>query len=362
MSRDTENVILRNMLIRFIHQLRHSRKRSASGIFLYEGFRTSRNDSSPKITKAGLFLTSCLLILHLLGPAAFAVSTAPVAVEAIQVTPEATMPGTYPDITASVRMKPADRPTESLQINIVAALIRPDHVMKSWQWKKVSIAPGEVKSFTLPKEYDIRLIGAYKIEFVIYSSDMQRRFSALSRKLIVSDQPQPSMRNVPQQEQAGPPATTAGQKQRRIQERSYLGMGVYANALNPAGGATILVWPFKNVGLQASYTLGTFTSYEGRLLAKLELSSGFNPYLGAGYLHVSKTSNVIGVSTTFTDSAVSGVAGIEVPFGKKLRGYLEVSGAQIDLKKIVSNGSQTVSATVDYSPVSIGGGLVYSLF
>lgn len=317
---------------------------------------------SPKIAKGGLLLTSSMLALHLLGSVSFAATTAPVAVEAIQVTPDVTTPGAYPDITASIRMKPADRPTKPLPINIVAVIIRPDHVMKSWQWKNVSLAPGEVKSFPLPKEYDTRLIGVYKIEFVIYSSDMQRRLSALSRTFTITDKPQPPVQSVPQQEQKGPPTEVAELKTRRVQERSYLGAGVYANALNPAGGATVLVWPFKNVGLQASYTIGTFASYEGRLLAKLELSSGFNPYLGVGYLSVSKTSSVIGVDTTFTDSAVSGVAGIEVPLGKKLRGYLEVSGAQIDLKKIVTDGSRTVSATVDYSPVSIGAGLVYSIF
>jgi hypothetical protein len=305
---------------------------------------------------SGFILTSCLLLLHLLGSASFAAATAPVAVEAIQVMPSATMPGAYPDITASIIMKSAD----SLQINIVAVVTRPDYVTKSWQWKKVSLAPGEIKSLTLPKEYDIRLIGVYKVEFVIYSSDMQRRLSALSRTFTVSDQP--PGKSAPQQDQKGPAVETAAQKTRHEQERSYLGAGVYANALNPAGGATVLVWPTKNVGLQASYTLGTFTSYEGRLLAKMELSSGFNPYLGAGYLHVSKTSNVIGISTTFTDSTVSGVAGIEVPLGKKMRAYLEVSGAKIDLQKIVTDGSRTVSATVDYSPVSIGAGLVYSIF
>ena len=315
---------------------------------------------SLKIAKARLILTSCLLVLHLLG-SAFA-TTAPVAVEAIQITPDATMPGVYPDIIASIRMKPTNRPTEPLRINVVAVVTRPDHVMKSWQWKKVLLAPGELKSFALPKEYDIRLIGVYKIEFVIYSSDMQHRFNALSRTFTVAAQPHPPVQNVPQQEQKGPPAETAGLKKHREQERSYLGMGVYANALNPAGGATVLLWPFKNVGFQASYTIGTFASYEGRLLAKIELSRGFSTYLGVGYLHVSKTSSVIGVNTTFTDSAVSGVAGIEIPLAKKLRGYLEVSGAKIDLKKIVTDGSQTVSATVDYAPVSIGAGLVFTIF
>jgi hypothetical protein len=311
---------------------------------------------------AAAFVIVSLLLLHLFGAQSFAAVAAPVAVESIEVAPDATLPGTYPNITANIRMKSVDRPAEPMQVNVVAVITRPDRVMKSWQWKKIVISPESTKSISVPKEYETRLIGDYKIEFVVYSSDMKRRFSALSRTFTIAERLQPAGKDIPQRERKGVSADAAGEKPRRVQERNYLGAGIYANTFNPAGGATILVWPFEHVGIQASYTVGTFTSYEGRLLAKLVLTSGFNPYIGVGYLHVSHTTDVIDVNTTFTDSTVSGVVGIEVPLGKKIMGYLEVSGANIDLQKVVTNGAQTVQATVDYAPVTIGVSLVYSLF
>jgi hypothetical protein len=152
------------------------------------------------------------------------------------------------------------------------------------------------------------------------------------------------------------------QKRGQVQERTYLGIGVYGNILNPAGGATIMLWPFRNVGLQGIYTVGEFTSYEGRLLVKIESQSGFNPYLGAGFLHVSKKENIIGVDTTFEDSKVSGIAGVEVLLGSRLRGYMEISATGIKLEKDVTNGALTAHATVNYAPVTIGLGLVWSVF
>ena len=126
----------------------------------------------------------------------------------------------------------------------------------------------------------------------------------------------------------------------------------------------MILWPFKYVGLQGSYTVGSFTITEGRVLARMPLSSGINPYLGVGYLNVSteKSVNIINVKEKFQDSGVSGVIGVELPLGKDFFGYVEICGASIDLKKEVTSGSITGTASVKYSPVSIGLGLVYFLF
>ncbi len=307
--------------------------------------------------------TCIFVLLCIASAAAAAAPKSPVAIKSIVVTPEVTTPGSRPDIKATILIVQDAMASGSLEVNIVAVVVRPDHVVKSWQWKKVRLVPGEEKSISIPKEYETKITGTYKIDVAVYNSDMSHRFHALSKPFTVTEFPQPA-ESTPKPSgslEVTRPERPAPQPRPTV-ERTYLGMGVYANALNPAGGATLMIWPFRNVGLQGSYTVGTFTSYEGRLLVKIDLSSGFNPYIGAGYLHVSKKENIIGIDTTFTDSNISGVAGLEIPLGKKMRGYLEVSGTQLKLKKEVTNGTQSVIATVTYAPVTIGASLVFSLF
>ena len=126
----------------------------------------------------------------------------------------------------------------------------------------------------------------------------------------------------------------------------------------------MILWPFKYVGFQGSYTAGSFTITEGRVLVRLPLSSGINPYLGVGYLNVKteETVEVINTRETFQDSGPSGVVGVEIPLGKDFYGYVEICGSSIDLKKEVTNGPITGTASVKYSNVSIGLGIVYFLF
>jgi outer membrane protein W len=160
-----------------------------------------------------------------------------------------------------------------------------------------------------------------------------------------------------------PPSPVKKEEPKRPAEvRNTLGIGIYGNAVNPAGGGTLLLWPYEHVGLQASYTVGTFKTAEVRLLARFDPVWGARPYVGVGYMNVTKNSDVIGVSTEFKDSSISGVAGAEVSLGRRWFGYLEVSGASIDLQEIVTNGGQTAKATVDYAPVTIGVGIIYYLF
>ncbi len=285
-----------------------------------------------------------------LSTTAIAASKAPVAIEDIQISPAAVTTGQYPDITARIVSSSKVR----TEMTVVAALTEPDHTVKSWVWKKVSIAPGQKKLYPLPKEYDTKRAGVYKVEYVIYSADMRKRIQARSQTFTAA-------------ERAARPA----EKKKEVKEREpaperpqgpAFEIGAYANSLNPAGGATILIWPFRNVGLQGIYTVGEFTSYEGRLLVKLDGSSDLRPYVGIGYLHASKKANIIGVDTTFEDSKVSGTAGVEVLFSERLRGFVEVTGAGIKLEQDVTNGSQSAHATVKYAPVTIGLGLVWSVF
>jgi hypothetical protein len=139
-------------------------------------------------------------------------------------------------------------------------------------------------------------------------------------------------------------------------------VGVTGNVPNTAGGATILAWPLPQVGLQASYTAGTFTSWEGRILARYERFSWFNPYIGIGWLHVSKKADVIGVETTFSRSAPSAHVGIEIPLGSRLIGYVEVIGTTVRLRKEVTTATQAATATVSYAPVAVEVSLVLSVF
>lgn len=308
------------------------------------------------VLRRSFVLIFALNILRTFCASAFAAQSASVVIEGIQITPAAVAPGGHPDVTATIR----SASNESAEVTVIVAVTLPDHVVKSWQRGKISVAPGKKKLIPLPPEYDTKLAGPYKVEFVIYSADMGRRIHGLSRTFTVGEAVRPLEPKPSAAKQAAP--NEAESKPARGEERTHLGLGVYGNSLNPAGGATVMLWPFRNVGLQGIYTVGVFTSYEGRLLLKFGHSSGVSPYVGAGFLHVFKKEKVIDVDTTFSDSKVSGVAGVEMPLGRRVRGYAEVSGAGVKLEKDVTSGLQSAHATVKYIPVTIGVGLVWSVF
>ncbi len=300
-------------------------------------------------------VVSTILILLILanGEVALSATAAPVEVGPIQVAPKTTLVGQHPRITAEVKRTTLATPQQSLVVNVIAVVVLPDNRTKSWIWKNVVLARGAAKEFSPPDEYDVTLAGKYKIEFHVYSADMRRRFGTRSTTFSVIPPSLPAEHKVPARAEAPP---------HRVAERGSFGVGLYGNMLNPAGGATLMLWPFQNVGLQGTYTVGIFTTYEARLLAKLELPSRYNPYIGAGYLSVSKETDIIGITTEFRDKGVSGVIGVEIPLGRSTFGYVEVSGNAIHLQKIVTNGMQTVKSTVKYIPATIGVGIVYYLF
>jgi hypothetical protein len=229
--------------------------------------------------------------------------------------------------------------------------------MKSWTWKKVSMRAGDIKSFTIPKEYGIKLAGSYKVDFNVYSGDMLPMHKLATTFVVVDPSLQPAITTTPE---SAAPVHAA----KHPAESNHLGVGLYSNTLNSTVGATVILWPFKYVGFQGSYTAGSFTITEGRVLARLPLSSGINPYLGVGYLNVKaeETVEVINTKEKFQDSGPSGVVGVEIPLGKDFYGYVEICGSSIDLKKEVTSGSVSGTASVKYSNVSIGLGIVYFLF
>ena len=118
----------------------------------------------------------------------------------------------------------------------------------------------------------------------------------------------------------------------------------------------------KHIGVQGSVTTGTFTSYEGRLLARSERSGGLGLYAGIGFLQVTTNKDILNIGTKFEDSGMSGVVGLELPIIKNMLLCLEASAAGIELKRTVTSGARTVHASVKYAPVTIGAALVLPLF
>jgi hypothetical protein len=307
-----------------------------------------------------------VLLLFLVSGAFQAALAGPVEVQSIQIAPAETKIGVYPEIIGSVKVNKVSGPGDILEITVIAAVFRPDHVMKSWVWNNVTMKAGEVRKFTIPKEYAVTLAGSYKVDFNVYTKDM-KPINRLSKSFVVIDSSQPLVKTItPKKELVGTAALSSGQASAQAAEYQHFGVGLYANTLNTSGGATVLLWPFKYVGIEGTYTVGSFTTTEGRLLARYPLFSGINAYGGIGYLSVSteRTVDVIGVKTKFKDSGVSGVIGAEIPLNKRksIYGYVELSGANIDLKQNVTNGVSIGTATVNYAPVTIGIGIVYYLF
>lgn len=286
---------------------------------------------------------------------------AAIEIRSLRIVPERTTVGSYPDIRGTVEMTKAHEAAGEQVITVIAVLYRPDHVLKSWTWKDVSMRAGEAREFSVPREYEINLPGTYKVDLNVYTRDM-RPLRRLSRTFVVDDPVLKTIGATPEKGSAAEGADRRGGPSAEGEERRHLALGFYGNALNPGGGMTLLAWPGEHIGLQATYTEGSFTSAEGRLLLRFPRESGANFYIGAGYVDVSVDKDILGVTTRFRDSGVTGVIGAEYMLGSATRVYAEITGASLDLKKQVENGGMTVNATVEYAPVSIGLGIVFFLF
>ena len=221
----------------------------------------------------------------------------------------------------------------------------------------MALSRDAAKKVSVPKEYSTSAAGTYRIELVVYSADMKRRLAGRSQTFEVAAQ-QEGLKPGPAAAKDKTAATAAGPEP----ARRSLDLGLYGNTLNPAGGGMVLLWPSKYVGLAGIYSAGKFTSAEGRLIVRTARSSAINYYAGIGYIQVTTDKTVIGVPTRFSDSGMSGVIGVEAALGKKVFLYVEASAASIELDAIVTSGAQTVKATVEYAPVTIGIGLVMTVF
>jgi hypothetical protein len=289
-------------------------------------------------------------------PRAFAATPGGIDLRSITVTPERLSAGQQPNI--EVRVKQASGGTaSSVMVNIIATVTRPDHRVRTWRWGKVTLTRDAVRTIAIPKEYDTSASGTYRVEILVYSSDMKRRLARQSSTFEVIG---PQQVEIPGKKKK-PSETREGIKTQE-EKHAYMGLGLYGNTLNPAGGGMVLLWPSKHVGLEGIYTIGEFTSYEGRLIARVKLSDVYGLYGGIGYIHVTTDKNILGVETQFSDSGVSGVVGVEAALGRKVRLHVELSTARIELEEIVTSGAQTVKASVEYAPVTIGIGLVLMVF
>jgi len=316
--------------------------------------RTSRST-----IRTVLVIVSLACCVQSPAPRAFAATVGEINLGSIAVTPVRLSPGEYPNIEARVSLAKGGTGA-SVVVNVIAVMTQPDNRVRSWNWKKVKISQDAAKTITIPKEYDTSAVGTYRFEIMVYSNDMKRRLARRSRTFDVVERSKKEKpgKMEPYEAKKGAAIDTPGQER----TRTYMGLGIYGNALNPAGGGMVLLWPSKYVGIEGIYTAGEFTSYEGRLIVKIDRSQKYGFYGGIGYIHVTTVKDIIGVPTRFSDSGMSGVVGVEVALGKKVLLHVEANTAQIELKQIVTSGAETVKASVKYAPVSIGVGLVLMVF
>ena len=318
----------------------------------------NRKRATRFVVKAALVIAS-LVCEQSSSPRALAAAPGDIDLKPITVTPAVLSPGQRPNIEARVGQAPGGTDAYVV-VNVIATVTRPDHRTRSWNWAKIKISRDAARTITVPKEYDTSAAGTYRVEVLVYSGDMKRRLAKRSHTFDVVERLPKEIRGKkgPTEAREGVTIDTAGQEK----TRTYMGLGVYGNALNPAGGGMVLLWPSKHVGIEGIYTTGEFTSSEGRLIVKIDRSQKYSFYGGIGYIHVTTEKDIIGVATRFSDSGVSGVVGVEVALGKKVLLHVEASTARIELEQIVTSGAQTVKASVKYAPVSIGIGLVLVVF
>jgi hypothetical protein len=302
-------------------------------------------------TRAIIGTAAAVLMLLLSGghPAAAARVAAGSGVELgpVLIAPARLSPGQFPEI--KTRIDASSRTGGDGIVTLVAVITRPDNRIKSWVRQNVDISRDPYGTITVPKVYDTTTAGAYRVEILVYSGDMKHRLARGLGRFEVVDRRYPAA--------AGSVGTAQTER-----KRSSAGVGAYGNALNPAAGGTIVLWPSRYWGVQGVIAAGTFTTQEGRVLVKKEWFPDVALYGGIGYLRVRAKKDVIGVAARFEDDGMSGVAGVEFGLGAATRLYLEVSAARIELEGMVSNGARTVHTEVNYAPVSIGVSLVMMLF
>lgn len=308
-------------------------------------------------------------------------------VYALSIKPERTTVGAYPEIIGYIKNK-TNSNIEKASFYVQASVFFPNKTQKAWAWSNVLMLPDQSKSFALGKSFDLSSPGTYKVEYAVYNIEKTRLISSRSRSFVVS-----SLAGT----QATPPPVTAAAVATKptrtmapvtpaplVRSRKAVavlppkgtsaytvGVGGYVNTANFSGGPTLILWPLKNVALQGSYGVGTFTSWEIRGLYRFVPASfpGIRPYVGAGYLYVERefkeTEQVTGITLEGTISGSSGslFAGVEIPFLKdRLVLAVDISGTPLKLEEDVLVNSNTMHIKADYNPVTLNVGLVYYLW
>lgn len=320
-------------------------------------------------------------------------------VYSISIIPDTATVGAHPEIIGYIQNKssPHGKNENKAFFSVRAAVSLPNKSQKVWWWDNVSFLPSQKKSYSLVKSYDISKPGAYKIEYSIYNTTKTRLISSLSKTFLVKDAvvkapppvstakgtaepvktvttpytvaaPKPVVVSKTETPKLPPRKTVVSQPPTTPAARRYIGIGGYANTLNFSGGPTLILWPLKNLAIQGSYGWGTFTSYEIRGFYRFNMSPMLKPYLGVGYLHAEREFKITSSGNTLIEGAIKGnsytvFGGVEVSLIKdRLALYVDVSGTPLKLEDDVMIGANKVKVSVDYSPVTVGTGLVFYIW
>jgi len=270
--------------------------------------------------------------------------------------------------------------------DITGVVVYPNNSQISLLWKNVRFLAGQKKSCPYGTGYDTHQPGTYKITFSVYSSGKTHLYSSLSKTFTITapqtiskpistppisqkrDQPpavldRPGSAVQPQPSLSGKPSEPViMQRGESPVDRVIMGIGGHVNTINSSAGAALTLWPLRDLALQGTYGIGTFTSYEARMFYRIPLSRRINPYLGAGYLHTERKGNVIGIDTTISGDSYTAFVGMELQLYKGISLYADASGTPLKLRKDVTNGTTQATATVKYAPVTVNAGIVFYLF
>ena len=302
----------------------------------------------------------------------------------ISIVPDSVPTGTHPRIMGFVRntSSPKNGNDGKAVFDVMAVITLPNGSQKSLLWRSVNFSAGQKKSYVYGNSYDTKQSGTYKVVYSVYNSGRSYLYSSLAKSFTIRStaaaakpvQPTEHAVKGPATAAAGPPKETMPIQARKPSEpdrragtgvndgRKHVGIGGYVNTVNFSGGPSVILWPLKDLAIQGTYGLGTFTSYEARALYRLPMALRIKPYLGAGFLHSERSVSVLGVDTKIKGDSFTAFAGVELPLYKNLYAYIDVSSTPLKLKQEVVSGNVQATATVKYSPVTINAGLVLYVF
>lgn len=290
-------------------------------------------------------------------------------VYSISIEPMEVETGNHPEVTGYIQNKSGNKGVFDVKVTVTL----PDKSKKAWWWDDSSFQPNQKKVFPSIKGYDISQAGSYLVEYSVYDSSRTRLLSKFSKPFTVKEAaakaiPPPA---VPETKpvtgaktevkpQSVKPVEPAVSKKPDLPVRRYISIGGYANTINPSYGPTLILWPLENLAIQGSYGWGTFESYEIRGFYRFPIFTWLNPYIGGGYIHVTREADVIGVDVDMEENGYTVFVGNEFQLIKdRLSLFLDVGYSPLELEKDVVNGARSAKAKVDYSPVTVGAGVVW---